>query len=199
MFWRLDGRGPTVWIFEVSLHKRLLFIVGLVAALPAVALAQTAGTQGSLSVPAGETKPGEVMPATQQIPVVPPVNAPGMAPIPPAIAPPVPESIDQIQTLPAYGRQQTQPAVKPIPQPVGPPVALPAQPSDANPVAALPPYRPYGPLDEDRKADHAGSTYIPLDSWMYPGDDPALLTGLRGYDVPRHAAVDAEKRTAHAR
>jgi hypothetical protein len=27
---------------------------------------------------------------------------------------------------------------------------------------------PYGPLDEDKLPDHYGSTYIPVDSWVYP-------------------------------
>ena len=32
----------------------------------------------------------------------------------------------------------------------------------------MPPYIPYGIPDEDRKPNHDGATYIPVDSWIYP-------------------------------
>ncbi|HUZ94778.1 MAG TPA: capsule assembly Wzi family protein [Edaphobacter sp.] len=41
----------------------------------------------------------------------------------------------------------------------------PATASTANPFTA---YVPYGPLDEDKLPDRYGSTYIPVDSWVYP-------------------------------
>jgi hypothetical protein len=41
----------------------------------------------------------------------------------------------------------------------------PATSTPQNPFTA---YVPYGPLDEDKLPDRYGSTYIPMDSWVYP-------------------------------
>lgn len=61
--------------------------------------------------------------------------------------------------MPAYGAQATPTPVAPAPAPGPQPVA---------PTTALPQYLPYGTPDEDRKPNHSGSTYIPVDNWIYP-------------------------------
>ncbi|MEO6817724.1 MAG: capsule assembly Wzi family protein [Edaphobacter sp.] len=75
-------------------------------------------------------------------------------------------STSQPAALPAYASQsQTAiPAADP-PQRTGQPAVPPATASAANPFTA---YVPYGPLDEDKLPDRYGSTYIPVDSWVYP-------------------------------
>lgn len=68
--------------------------------------------------------------------------------------------------LPAYA-PQTQPETPamPPPQTAPQPAVPPATATPTNPFTA---YVPYGPLDEDKPADNYGSTYIPMDSWVYP-------------------------------
>lgn len=69
--------------------------------------------------------------------------------------------------LPAYAPQShpATPAAAPPPQQTGQPAVPPATASPQNPFTA---YVPYGPLDEDKLPDRYGSTYIPVDSWVYP-------------------------------
>jgi hypothetical protein len=69
-------------------------------------------------------------------------------------------------TRPPYGSQQptTQPAA-PTPQ-TAPPPAVPKTPE--NQQNTYPAYVPYGPLPEDIPKRAYGSTYIPVDSWIYP-------------------------------
>lgn len=98
-----------------------------------------------------------------QAPATPPVPAPG----PSFIPAPVP-SVTPVAARPAYGQQQTQPAAVPVPSPAPAPVVAPAITTPAIPYTAMPPYLPYGTPDEDRVPNHAGSTYIPVDSWVYP-------------------------------
>ena len=54
----------------------------------------------------------------------------------------------------------------------GPPFAVQTMPASAPaapaPTAAQPPQRRYGIPNEDRRKDHDGSAYIPVDSWVYP-------------------------------
>jgi hypothetical protein len=76
--------------------------------------------------------------------------------------PPAPTPAEPTPSRPAYSpqRQRSLPAAKPAPKPVAPP----AQPTPETPYRA---YMPYAPdLQEYDRA--AGSTYIPVDSWMYP-------------------------------
>lgn len=74
----------------------------------------------------------------------------------PATAFPLPLSNPERQReLLAFSVPQTAPQVAPDS------TSTPA----ATPAAA--PYIPYGPLDEDKLPDHYGSTYIPVDSWVY--------------------------------
>ncbi|WP_348266367.1 capsule assembly Wzi family protein [Edaphobacter paludis] len=68
--------------------------------------------------------------------------------------------------MPAYAPQnQTETPAIAQPQKAPQPVVPPATASPQNPFTA---YVPYGPLDEDKLPDHYGSTYIPVDSWVYP-------------------------------
>ncbi len=83
----------------------------------------------------------------------------------PSVPAPVPGA--PVAARPAYGQQQTQPVAVPSPTPAPAPLPVPAQPTAAAPVVAMPPYIPYGIPDEDRVPNHSGSTYIPVDSWIY--------------------------------
>ncbi len=69
---------------------------------------------------------------------------------------------------PAYGQQQGQGATAPSPTQAPAPVIAPAPVTPAAPYNAMPPYIPYGVPDEDRAPNHSGSTYIPVDNWIYP-------------------------------
>jgi hypothetical protein len=91
------------------------------------------------------------------------------APLPQAPASMPAPTVEQNGTTPArgpYGSQQptTQPAA-PTPQ-TAPPPAVPKTPE--NQQNTYPAYVPYGPLPEDIPKRAYGSTYIPVDSWMYP-------------------------------
>ena len=67
---------------------------------------------------------------------------------------------------PAYAPQQDT-AVPALgqPQQAPPPTVAPAASSPQNPYTA---YMPYGSIHKDKPADRDGSTYIPVDSWVYP-------------------------------
>ncbi len=68
--------------------------------------------------------------------------------------------------MPAYRPDQnTPPALPtmPVPSRAAAPQVIPAPPQ-----APFVAYQPYGVPDEDQPADHNGSTYIPVDSWIYP-------------------------------
>ncbi len=68
-------------------------------------------------------------------------------------------------SLPAYDQQPGTTQSLPAATPVAPPVVAPAPPTAQAPVQA---YVAYGVPDEDKVRSHDGSTYIPLDSWVYP-------------------------------
>jgi hypothetical protein len=70
--------------------------------------------------------------------------------------------------MPAYGQQPAQTPATPPPTPAPPPAVAPANPTPQAPYTAMPPYIPYGTPDEDKVPEHYGSTYIPVDSWVYP-------------------------------
>jgi hypothetical protein len=93
----------------------------------------------------------------QTIPTVPPVEA---RPAATSTA----RASDSV--APAYGTAQgdSTPAIG-VPHPVPQPATTLSPATTDQPYKA---YVPYGPLDEDRKPDHLGSTYIPVDSWIYP-------------------------------
>ncbi len=70
--------------------------------------------------------------------------------------------------MPGYDQQQTPGQAYPAATQGGPPVVLPARSTAAAPVDAMPAYLGFGIPDEDKKPRHYGSTYIPVDSWVYP-------------------------------
>jgi hypothetical protein len=84
----------------------------------------------------------------------------------PSSQPAATSSPAETPALPAYAPQDQSgtPAIAP-PQPTAQPAVPPATATPQNPFTA---YVPYGPLDEDKLPDHYGSTYIPVDSWVYP-------------------------------
>ena len=88
--------------------------------------------------------------------------------VPPVRTLPAPApSAAPVNSRPAYGQQQTQPGAEPAPLPAQAPTIVPAPATQAAPYVAMPPYVPYGMPDEDRVPNHSGSTYIPVDSWVY--------------------------------
>ncbi len=83
----------------------------------------------------------------------------------PAAAPvPTPVSPQQTPAIAPYSQQPATPSAATPPTVTGPPVAAPAVPTPAAPYAA---YVPYGTPDEDKVKHSYGSTYIPVDSWVY--------------------------------
>ena len=109
---------------------------------------------------------------TSQIQPQPPSTSPttpaGITQAFPAAPTPTPADPGRVPAQSGYFNQQITSPVAPQATPGGAPVVVPAQPTTAAPVAAMPPYIPYGIPDEDRRPSHDGSTYIPLDSWVYP-------------------------------
>ncbi len=108
--------------------------------------------------------PGSTPPPTVQ--TSPPTAAPE------AVPPPAPDPLQAVPSRPAYAPKPASPQNTPAPLPstpapaaAPPPVIAPATPTPQQPYAA---YAPYGPLDEDMPKDVYGSTYIPVDSWVYP-------------------------------
>jgi hypothetical protein len=79
---------------------------------------------------------------------------------------PQPTSIpgEAVPNRPAYAPQNPTPA-RPTPTPAPKPVTPPANPTIEAPFRAYMPYAPDLPQPFDR---FSGSTYIPVDSWMYP-------------------------------
>lgn len=82
------------------------------------------------------------------------------APVPTPTASPLP-------AMPAYG-QPGQTATIPAATSASAPAVVPATPTAQAPIVALPAYQPYGIPDEDKIKRTYGSTYIPVDSWVYP-------------------------------
>jgi hypothetical protein len=85
----------------------------------------------------------------------------------PAAPSPAP-TLQTTPSLPAYGQQPAAPTSAPVPTPAAAPVVVPAQTTPQAPFAAAPAYQPFGVPDEDRIKEHYGSTYIPVDNWLYP-------------------------------
>ena len=72
-----------------------------------------------------------------------------------------------LPSLPAPSAIGPQQSVQ-SPTPAGKPVIAPAAATPEAPVTAMPAYQPYGTPDEDKVPNHLSSTYIPVDSWVYP-------------------------------
>ena len=107
----------------------------------------------------------------QTVPADPSAPAQFPAPQPAAPVPGLPAPTPVTGPLPAqpgYGRQVTPTQAQPVATPTQPPVVVPGQTTAQAPYAALPPYQPYGIPDEDKVHHAYGSTYIPVDSWVYP-------------------------------
>ena len=109
-------------------------------------------------------------------------------------APTSPQPTEQTPSLPAYNQKPTQqPALQapaaPAPTVTAAPVVPPTQPTPNAPYTAQPAYQPLGLPDEDRVHEAYGSTYIPLDSWIYPaitrlyslGFADTMFLGMRPY------------------
>src|SRR6202041_2829682 len=85
---------------------------------------------------------------------------------PPSQPAPTSSPGEPVPNRPAYNPQNpTPPVTIPAPEPAPPPVAPPAPTSPEPPHRAYMPYAPEPPKPFDR---FSGSTYIPMDSWMYP-------------------------------
>ncbi len=69
-----------------------------------------------------------------------------------------------IPAIPPYTSPEPAPGVAPAQQAPAPAVP-PVKPTPAAPFTA---YVPYGTPDEDKPVDRNGSTYVPVDSWIYP-------------------------------
>ena len=131
------------------------------------------GAPATGSFPGGAAPPAPVQPAT------------GL----PAVPAPTPVSPESIPQAPGYSGQQAPYATVPQATPGTAPVVVPGQTTQAAPVAAMPAYIPYGIPDEDKIHRAYGSTYIPLDSWVYPavlrlyslGYADTLFLGMRPY------------------
>jgi hypothetical protein len=136
--------------YEVLVHRKTLLLLSVIAvASSAPALGQTPPTPQQPTQPPVQTPAAQTpsMPAYNQAPTPAPAQVPAQQP---AQQPP-----------------QQPPATIGPPTPGGPPVVVPGQTTPTAPVAAEPPYQPYGIPDEDRLHEALGSTYIPVDSWIY--------------------------------
>ncbi|HEX4575844.1 MAG TPA: capsule assembly Wzi family protein [Edaphobacter sp.] len=122
-----------------------------------------------------------------------PTPPPGSAPNPSSAEPapalpayaPKPHQQTQPQQTPPQEPQQAPPPAVPTPEKKGPPVVPPDQPTPEAPYVGYAPYAPVQP----RGIDWLGSTYIPVDSWMYPaltrlygmGFVDTMFLGMRPY------------------
>ena len=98
--------------------------------------------------------------APQQTPAVPP---PTQGSEPASVPAPAQGSPDQVQSVPGYA--QPQPAMQsvPVPQKAPPPVVTQQPATPQTPYTALPAY-----AGAELPRDTDSSTYIPVDSWVYP-------------------------------
>jgi hypothetical protein len=136
---------------EVCVRLRHLIPVVGVAAFTASVLAQS------------PTNPGPETPAQSTAPAV-----------------PTPGNAGNVPAMPAYGAAPAQAQTSPMPTKTPPPVVAPATPTQQAPYGAMPAYNggtgtvqtqpAYVPAItvEKTKPNHDGSTYIPMDSWVYP-------------------------------
>jgi Capsule assembly protein Wzi len=169
-------RSPRLWP-----SATLLFAL-LVAA--SFTCGQTASAQNPSSVPPATPAPASSLPS---VPAPTPANSqstPGQPPpqtqpsSPPQTAPSTQEPAAQPQTPQPQTTQPTQPAAPTavpdqLEQPIqvqkqqNPPTPVPAEIPPAVPVASVPSMPAYGPVGE-QPTDALGSTYIPVDSIIYP-------------------------------
>ncbi len=133
-----------------------LLLAGMLSSGASVLPAQTAPT---VAPPSPTSAPVSPQPGAQS-----PTTAPAATP----------ERLENIPTEPAYDpdakgvkQQQQQGApveTAPLQQRQAEPAVVPAQPTAKNPIVA---YAPYEGVESGHR-DSYGSTYIPVDSWVYP-------------------------------
>ena len=169
------------------MRKRFVLPVsGVACFFSAVCFAQGGATSTAASQAAGQAPAQNSAPVTTQTMTAPTVTSPGApaaTPFPggaspaaptnaspgfPAEPAPTPLAPTAVPARSGYFEQQAPYTSVPPTTPGGAPVVVPGQTTQAAPVAAMPAYIPYGIPDEDKKPNHDGSTYIPLDSWVYP-------------------------------
>ncbi len=140
----------------------------LAISLASAACAGTLLCQTPPVSPQTPAQPPSQMPAQtpNQTPSQAPGQTPGQTPAP-ALPPPVPGNAGDAPAMPGYSQQPGTSQTIQSPTPAGPPVAVPATTTPQQPFAAMPGYQPYGIPDEDKPHHTYGSTYIPVDSWVY--------------------------------
>ncbi len=139
----------------------------------------TAPTQSSSTVQQTQGQPNDTAPLLPQT-----VTSPGSTTSYPSAPPPTPQPSGAQSNYPPYLQKSTTTSTVPPATPAGPPLLVPAPPTAANPAVAYPGYEPataqvakvrrVRPENPDRY--HYGSTYIPVDSWIYP--EMARLYGM---------------------
>jgi Capsule assembly protein Wzi len=80
-----------------------------------------------------------------------------------------PAPADSVPALPPYGQDPQKPGTGTTDRPVAQPAPQPS--TTQGPTTQQEPYKayvPYAPVDAPEPVDNLGSTYIPLDSWVYP-------------------------------
>ncbi len=139
---------------EVSVRTRgSFFAAGVLVCVAACGIAQSSPPPPDIPTVPTPNSP-QTNPATPQ-----PSATPGTAPAP------SPTPADTQPEMPAYDGAPTPGTPIPAPQPVSPMQIAPAQPSTHNPFIG---YTKYGTQIPPRFNDTYGSTYIPVDSWIYP-------------------------------
>jgi hypothetical protein len=170
--------------------KAFLCFAALSLCAASTAIAQTPRTTAApppasdsspTPVPSGTTPGDSPYSVKQQSQTPPPAPPPASEPAPP----PVPNGTTPAN--PPYSVQQPPPvpAIAP-PTPTAQPVVPPEQTTPKKPFIG---YAGYAPDDLKPPPDHLGSTYIPLDSWVYPaltrlysmGFVNTMFLGMRPY------------------
>jgi len=153
--------------YYVPLKRRFLFLLTGTFVLagfanPALAALQQAGqqqTQPSSAPPTDQT----VAPA--QVPNMPPYDPNATAPSGQTTQPPVPEAkppMPRTDEVIINGPPQE------APLPPAPPLPIPERPAYAQQRPDVPSMPPFHPVPTAYVVSEFGSTYIPVDSWMYP-------------------------------
>lgn len=185
-FWR-----PRVFSFSLAVLGPGLFLLPARAQTPdypSVPPPQPVSPDNLPSVPTAVKPPrAETVPTPAQAPQQ--QTTPGVqqtspkatpnpldAPITPAPAQPPTQPYSnplESPTVVAPPQPAQQPASNPLEQPVTvqraePPDPMPVQIAPPSPVASLPSFPTEYPLVQEVHKDHLGSSYIPVDSWVYP-------------------------------
>ena len=136
------------------MRRGILFFAGI-AGLGLASGVWVASGAAQTTTPGPATVPQSSVPAP-----VPAASAPASVPTP------TPEGEDKIESRPGYAQKPVaNPQTVPVPVPAAPPVVTPAAPTPQVPYTAR---AAYAPVDARPPRDTDGSTYIPVDSWVYP-------------------------------